>query len=377
MRENKLILSVRFTFVVILICGFFIIPLISGGSNFNIPIYIETSAGIEKANYDDLVEILFNHDFEIQEKQESVPEEVCSLRAKGGSLKIDGISINEIDFSFNIPSRNAGPGKGSLTAQKNRNRFSLSFEIKEILKTNSEMLILKATGKGTLNKKALNFDNIIIGFDKISNMAAIAGTGDKDFQATDLEAVSTKFCSGGEQNFYLLIDKGKLKRGRSAQEVTKILYSDPKFLDVYWNLEKIHKTYWWINIPEGNPGSIWTTKNDCGNYEQNVNQYSAGENVYINGENFKPGTYSWEIKGQPGNASCDPNEVVASGMLSVGNSGAFCFKAYQVQDKDCKEYKVDFNNKYDNYNVIPEFSTFAGILTLISAVAVFFLVRKK
>lgn len=128
-------------------------------------------------------------------------------------------------------------------------------------------------------------------------------------------------------------------------------------------------------------GSIWTTTSACGEI-QNDNHYAVGEDVYIRGNNFGASTYAWDITGQPGQASCDPNVPVASGNLVVDNSGAFCFKAYTVLEGDCGEYKANFDNKHDNYrveenNVVPEFKTTIGILTTLGALGVFFLVRRK
>lgn len=127
----------------------------------------------------------------------------------------------------------------------------------------------------------------------------------------------------------------------------------------------------------GNSGSIWTTTNLCGTEQQDVNKYNIGETVYINGAGFDAGDYEWTITGQPGQASCDPKIVVASDAQTVDSSGAFCFAAYTVQSDDCGEYSVDFGKKNDNYNVIPEFGTMVGVLTALSAVGVFFLVRRK
>lgn len=107
-------------------------------------------------------------------------------------------------------------------------------------------------------------------------------------------------------------------------------------------------------VKAGNSGAIWTTRADCGDIQQDVNHYSNGETVFINGANFDPGDYQWEIKGQPGNASSDPNEVVASGTYTVDITGAFCFAAYVVGSDDgydSGEYKVTFGNKGDNYHV--------------------------
>jgi len=375
--KNKFLSKLVFVFSFLIISSYFIAPSLSAGSSdkdFNIPIYIQTSAGLQKADYYDIVEILFNHDFEIQEKQGIVADEKCSLRAEKGTLNIDSIIFNKNSLSFNML---GDSGQGVLISQKDKNKFTLDFDVKEILETNSDKLVFRAAGEATLNKKSLNFNEIIVSLDKTKNLVDMTGTGDKDFQARFLEASFTAGCSSEMQNFYLLVDNGLLGKGRSAEEVVQLLKKYPEFLDVYWNLEKLHKPKWWIHIPKAHPGSIWTTRSDCGVYEQNVNEYNIGEYVYINGANFMPGEYDWAITGQPGSASCDPNMAVAIGSLTVDETGAFCFNAYQIQEGDCKEYQVNFNSKHDNYTVIPEFTPIIGVLTLLGAVGVFFFIRKK
>ncbi|MBI5148799.1 hypothetical protein HZA33_03905 [Candidatus Pacearchaeota archaeon] len=122
-----------------------------------------------------------------------------------------------------------------------------------------------------------------------------------------------------------------------------------------------------INYAETNftdyAGTIWTTRDDCGEEIQDENHYMVGETVYINGAGFTGGTTDkqWRIKGLPGDASCDPGEIVASGTENLGEE--FCFAAYTVGDDgdaECGEYKVSVkkpswswnNAKKDNYNVV-------------------------
>jgi len=134
----------------------------------------------------------------------------------------------------------------------------------------------------------------------------------------------------------------------------------------------------------GNSGSIWTTTNQCGEDKQDVNHYGVGDIVYINGANFDEENYDWEIIGLGGSensgASCDPNLVVASGSEYVGEVGDVCFAAYVVENDDCGEYKVSFNNKKDNYRVdtpvVPEFGLILGLMTLLASAGVFFFVRR-
>ena len=97
-------------------------------------------------------------------------------------------------------------------------------------------------------------------------------------------------------------------------------------------------------------GAIWTTTVSCGT-PQNSNHYVTGATVFINGENFDPGVYTWEIKGQPGGASNHPNEVMASGTVTVDEKGTFCFGAYTIGPEDGGTYRVLVGNKNDNYRV--------------------------
>jgi len=97
--------------------------------------------------------------------------------------------------------------------------------------------------------------------------------------------------------------------------------------------------------------AIWTTTGSCGD-PQNINHYNHGDHVFINGAGFSPGDYSWDITGQPGGASCDPDIAVASGVWTVDASGAFCFDAYTIAMDDCGTYQTKFGGvKGDNYRV--------------------------
>ena len=104
-------------------------------------------------------------------------------------------------------------------------------------------------------------------------------------------------------------------------------------------------------------GAIWTTDGSCGGSTQDENHFNHGDVVYINGSGFDEGSYSWTITGQPGNASDDPGDVVASGTFNVDSSGSFCINAYTIPDDDGGEYSVKFGNKGDNYDVARETSS--------------------
>jgi hypothetical protein len=98
-------------------------------------------------------------------------------------------------------------------------------------------------------------------------------------------------------------------------------------------------------------GAIWTTRNECGAEQQDVNHYAVGETVFVNAAGFKPGEYPWTVTGQPGGASSDPGQVVASGTVTVGASGSFCIPLYTIPGDDRGEYKVTVGGKKDNYRV--------------------------
>ena len=236
MGENKLVLKAGFILSIVLIWSFFAIPIASGGSDFNIPIYIQTSAGIEKADSKTIENILFNYEFEIKKMQEYVPDESCSLRAEGGSLSIDEMDIARIDLSFSIPLKNDGPGHGSLTAQKDRDRFSLSFEVTEILETNSEVLKFRASSKGRLNREEFNLDNVIITFDKINNKVEISSPDYAGFEIKDMQVTFTERCFGQETNFYLIIINEELKEPRTTEKIEALLEQHPELIDAYEGL---------------------------------------------------------------------------------------------------------------------------------------------
>ena len=98
-------------------------------------------------------------------------------------------------------------------------------------------------------------------------------------------------------------------------------------------------------VAQGNPGALWTNTGPCDN-PQDVNSYNTGDHVYLHGDNFDAGNYSWDIT-KTGNG----NNPVMSGTTIVDNSGAFCFDAYTIPATDDGEYQVKFGNKGDNYQV--------------------------
>lgn len=218
--------------------------------DFNIPFYEKTTAGIEKASFSQIIGILFNHNFEIQEKTQEIVADKCSLRAEKGNLEVNSEDFggnNKLSFNVNYLKN----GEGSLTAQKDRDRFSLSFEVKEILETNSEKLIFRAGGKGRLNGEEFSSDNVIVTFDKINNIVNVAGEGNLSFNAEGMQVTFTEGCFDEKKDFYLIINKGKLAERRSIEEIRLLLDQYPGMIDMYEGLGRLYKDYWWAGLPSG------------------------------------------------------------------------------------------------------------------------------
>jgi len=250
-EKIKFFLKWSFVFSVLTFWSYFVIMgsvIGSFSKGFNIPIYIKTSAGTEKASSEEAIEILFNNNFEIEEKKEIIPFDRCSLRASSGRFVLDGRILgygNKLGFNVN----SLGNGGGSLTEADGGDRFSMKFDIKDILETNSEKLVVNAEGKGRINLEELNFNDIEITFDKINSEVEITGSGDADFEISGMDASVADGCVVREEEFYLLEDKGKLPKKRSIDEVRSLLDSHPEFIDNYGGLERLYKDYWWIGIP--------------------------------------------------------------------------------------------------------------------------------
>ena len=127
-------------------------------------------------------------------------------------------------------------------------------------------------------------------------------------------------------------------------------------------------------------GAIWTTNETCADpAAQDDNHYAVGETVHLRGKNFEAETVYYLITGQ--NHSGDPGVVVASGSISVDESGYFCAAAYQVQADDWGVYTVDVydnpnyqgSSKNDNYSVdgTPQLGVNVSVLSVNCETALF------
>jgi hypothetical protein len=217
-----------------------------------IPFYIPTNVGIEKASSSEIIEFLFYHNFSIQKETQEVPEEKCSLRAKEGYLEIDGLRIdNRNRLSFKISLKNDHVGSGSLTVGKGDERFSLKFEISEIIKTDADSLSFRAEGDGKLGKRRLNSNEIVLNFDKINNKINISGVGDEDFQVMNMTPNFVRGCGMEEKTFYLISDEGERDERRSIEDVRSLLDDYPELISMNSKLRRLYKDYWWALLPGG------------------------------------------------------------------------------------------------------------------------------
>lgn len=116
--------------------------------------------------------------------------ESCSVRASG-SLIHDSHNFNNAKLSFFIPEANAKQGKGSLTAQLDNTRFSYSFEIKDIL-VNNEQIVIDISGELRINRDPENQITAMIIIDKINNKASIMSD---DFELKDAPISFMKGCA--------------------------------------------------------------------------------------------------------------------------------------------------------------------------------------
>src|SRR3990167_567154 len=221
--KTKFFFKWTFVFGVLSIWSIFVIVGAVGGNfigEFNIPIYKQTSAGIERMSSDEIIEFLFKHDFDIEERNEFIP------------LANDGL------------------GEGSIISSGGENRLSLDFKVTEILNTDNESLVFDAVGEGRLNRENVDFDNIHVEYNRANNYVLITGMGDENFfSSIPLEVYFKEGCSLNQESFYLFIDNGELDEKRSIDEVRETLDEHPELIDSFEGLRSLYNDYWWVTLP--------------------------------------------------------------------------------------------------------------------------------
>ena len=131
--------------------------------------------------YTTSVEMQIGNDLIVQEGEDiliktTVDElEGCSIRAKDGGLFVEGKEYERDDVNFHIPLGNANNGKGSVTGQVGRDRFSYKFDIIEILENNDDYANILVSGEYRIGTDKDKAEDAVIYFDKINNRISIAG----------------------------------------------------------------------------------------------------------------------------------------------------------------------------------------------------------
>jgi hypothetical protein len=189
--------------------------------DFNIPIYIESEIGSRKAGSAEIIDYLFNKNFEIGQETKIVPMSYCSLRGTDGSSRI----------SLNI--NNLGAGSGSITGGSRR----IGFTTTKITNIDLDDLDFEAVdSNGTLIRLSVDKNTNIVDFN--------AGEESKRF---NIEL--SRGCFNMEETIVLIKDRGNLSQRRTISEVRGIINSNPELLDAYENLKRLFTDYWWIIVP--------------------------------------------------------------------------------------------------------------------------------
>tara|TARA_Y100000310_G_scaffold142407_1_gene141941 strand:- start:6550 stop:7335 length:786 start_codon:yes stop_codon:yes gene_type:complete len=256
MKKTKFIFKWTFVLSILLVWTFLVVNSLALGSaegffskDFNIPIYVQTDAGTEKASFVDIIEMLFNNDFQLLEKREIIPMDRCSLRGEGGTLTVGEHVFNNPRANFQI--NYLANGRGFITAQQNRKRFSTSFKSQDIIETNSDRLRFSATGSGYYNRQPILFEDIEVHFDRIANKVHVSGTGNMPFELNNADPTFIEGCQIEEKEFLLFIPNGQLSSRRSIEDVRSLLRQHPELIDAHENLRSLFTDYWWLGITGG------------------------------------------------------------------------------------------------------------------------------
>ena len=255
MGRLKFFFKWGFVFFVLSIWTFFVTHGIIFGSalessNFNIPLYIQTNSGTTKAASTNIIDFLFNHNFDIQKKKEVIPMKDCSMRASDGSVKLDGKDMGgKSKMTFNI--NHLANGKGSFTSKKGRDYFILDFKTKKIKKTDAQRLIIEVEGDGRLNRDKIHFDSVVITFNRLNNKVNLTADNEKDFKAMNMNVDFIEGCLVEEKTFFLIKDKGELKKSRTIAEVRQLLKQHPEMIDAFEGLKRLFNDFWWLALPGG------------------------------------------------------------------------------------------------------------------------------
>jgi len=103
----------------------------------------------------------------------------CSIRAFDGTFNIDSKDFSNNRIRFYISSRdNSLMGRGSLSGQKGRDRFSYRFEVNKVLENNDLNLTISVSGTYRVGRDGAEkniVENAILNFDKVNKKISVIG----------------------------------------------------------------------------------------------------------------------------------------------------------------------------------------------------------
>ena len=115
---------------------------------------------------------------DITVKKPPIINKRCSIRAFDGTFNVDSKDFSNNRIRFYITSRDPISGKGSLSGQKGRDRFSYRFSVDKVIENNESSLIVKVTGIYRIGRNGIEKnipENATLTFDRINNKVSIIG----------------------------------------------------------------------------------------------------------------------------------------------------------------------------------------------------------
>ncbi len=102
----------------------------------------------------------------------------CSIRAFDGTFNIDSKEFSNNRIKFYITKKESVDGKGSLSGQKGRERFTYKFDIDKIIENNESNLTVAVYGRYRIGRNGIakNIpENATLNFDRVNNRVSIIG----------------------------------------------------------------------------------------------------------------------------------------------------------------------------------------------------------
>ena len=123
------------------------------------------------------------------------PNNRCSIRAFDGNFTVDNtdFSNNRLKFYISKRDKNTIKGTGSLSGQKDRDRFSYRFKIINVIENNDSNLVLNVSGSYRIGRDGIEKnipEQAVLNFDRINNKISVSG--DKIM----IKTMSIKFIEG-------------------------------------------------------------------------------------------------------------------------------------------------------------------------------------